>query len=65
MVIKEEKYLFFYKSKCGKYSPETKLYTKYSKDTIQEDHLYHTKQYQTFYKKIKCDLLYFRGAKNG
>ena len=44
MVIKEEKYLFFYKSKCGKYSPETKLYTKYSKDTIQKDQIYHTKQ---------------------
>ena len=27
--------------------------------------IYHTKQYQTFYRKIKCDLLNFRGAKNG
>ena len=26
-------------------------------DTIQKSHIYHTKQYQTFYRKIKCDLL--------
>ena len=28
-------------------------------------HIYHTKQYQAFYKKIKCDLINFRGALNG
>ena len=28
-------------------------------DTVQKDHLYHTKQYQTFYRKIKRDLLNF------
>ena len=33
--------------------------------TIQKDHIYHTKQYQTFYRKIKCDLLNFRGVQNG
>ena len=32
---------------------------------MQEDHIYHTKQYQTFYRKIKCDLLNFRGVKTG
>ena len=26
--IKGDKYLFFYKSRCGKYSPETKPFTK-------------------------------------
>ena len=36
-----------------------------SRDTIQKDHIYHTKQYQTFYRKIKCDLLNFRGVTNG
>ena len=34
-------------------------------ETIQKDHIYHNKQYQTFYKKIKCDLLNFRRVKNG
>ena len=33
-------------------------------DTKQEDHIYHTKQYQTFYRMIKCDLLNFRGVQN-
>ena len=32
---------------------------------MQKDHIYHTKHYQTFYRKIKCDLLDFRGIKNG
>ena len=36
-----------------------------SRDIIQKDHIYHTKQYQTFYRKIKCDLSNFRGVKNG
>ena len=30
-----------------------------------KDHIYYTKQYQTFYRKIKCDLLNFRWVKNG
>ena len=36
---------------------ETKLFTKWSRDTIQKDNIYHTKQYQTFYRKIKYDLI--------
>ena len=32
---------------------------------MQKDHIYHTKQYQTFYRKIKCDLFNFRGLKSG
>ena len=32
---------------------------------IQKDHIYHTKQYQAFYRKIKCDFLNFRGVQNG
>ena len=63
--IKGEKYFFFYKKRCGKCFLETKLFIKQSRDTIQKDHIYHTKQYQTFYRKIKCDLLSFRGVKNG
>ena len=63
--ITGDKYFFFYKSRCGKCSPETKLLTKLSRDTVQKDHIYHTKQYQTFYRKIKCDLLNFKGVKNG
>ena len=27
--------------------------------------IHHTKQYQAFYRKIKCDLLNFRGVQNG
>ena len=50
---------------CHKCSPETKLFTKYSRDTTQKDHIYHTKQYQTFSRKIKCDLLNFREVKKG
>ena len=34
-------------------------------DRIQKNHIYHTKKYQTFYRKIKCDLLNFRGVQNG
>ena len=62
--IKGDKYFCFYKSRCGKCSPETKLFPKESRDTLQKDHIYHTKQYQTFYRKIKCDLLNFLGVKN-
>ena len=42
---------FFYKSRCGKCSPETKLFTKQSRDTMRKDHIYHTKQYQTFIER--------------
>ena len=35
------------------------------RDTIQKDHIDHTKQYQTFYTKIKRDVLNFRLVKNG
>ena len=34
-------------------------------ETIQKDHIYHTKQCQTFCRKIKCDLLKFRVVQNG
>ena len=34
-------------------------------ETLQKDHIYHTKQYQAFYRKIMCDLLNFREVKNG
>ena len=63
----KDKYFFFYKSRCNKCSPETKLFTKQSRDTIQKDNIYHTKQYQIFFtpRKIKGDLLNFRGVKNG
>ena len=60
-----DKYFCFYKSRCDKCSPETKLFTKQSGDTIQKDHIYHTKQYQIFYRKIKWDLLNFKGVKSG
>ena len=63
--IKGDKYFFSYKRRCRKCSLETKLFTKQSRDTLQKDHIYHTKQYQTFYRKIKCDLLNFRVVKNG
>ena len=43
--IKGDKYFFFYKSRCGKCSPEAKLFTKLSRDTIKKDHIYHNKQY--------------------
>ena len=62
--IKGDKYFCFYKSRCGKCSPETKLFPKESRDTLQKDDIYRTKQYQTFYRKIKCDLLNFLGVKN-
>ena len=61
--INGNKYFFFYKNRCSKHFPEIKLFTKYSRGTIQKDHIYHTKQYQI--RKVKCDLLNFRGVKNG
>ena len=60
--MKDNKYFFFYKNRCGKCSPEPKLFTMQSRDTKQKDHIYHTKQIQTFYGKIKCDLLNLRGV---
>ena len=63
--IKGDKYFFLKKSRCCKCSPETKLFAKQSRDTIQKDHIFHTKQYQTFYRKIKSDLLDSRGIKYG
>ena len=57
--------VLIYKSCCDKCSPKTKLFAKQSRDTMQKDHIYHTKQYQTLYRKIKCDILNFRGMKNG
>ena len=62
---KSDRYFFFHKSSCSKSSPENKLFTKKSTDTIQKHHTYHTKQYQTFYRKVKCDLVNFRGVQNG
>ena len=58
---KGDKYFFFYKSRCGKCSPEAEIFAKSSRDTIQKDHIYHTKQYQTFYKKMKCDFKILEG----
>ena len=51
--IKGDKYFFFYESRCVKCSPETKtkLFRKYSRDTKQKDHIYHTKQYQEFIER--------------
>ena len=63
--IKGDKYFFFYESRGGKCSSETKLFTKKRRNTIEKDHIYRTKQYLTFYRKIGCDLLNFRGVKNG
>ena len=31
----------------------------------QRDHIFHTKQYQAIYRKIKYNLLIFRGVQNG
>ena len=62
--IEGDKCFYFYKSGCSKCSSEIKLITKYDKDTIQKDQIHYTKQYQTFYTKIKNDLLNFRGIKN-
>ena len=56
----------YIKNGCGKCSLETKLFRKWIRDTIQEDRIYHIKQHQTFYREIiECELLNFRGVKNG
>ena len=34
-------------------------------EATQKDDIFHTKQCQTFYRKMKCDLLNFRGVKSG
>ena len=57
--------VIIHKSRCGKCTPETTLFTIYIRDTIQKDHIYHTQKYQAFYRKIKCDLFNFREVKNG
>ena len=58
--------LQFYESRCGKYSLEIKLFlwNRVRLDTIQKGHLSH-KQYEILYRKIKCDLLNFRGVQYG
>ena len=61
---KGNKYLFFIK--VGAANVFLKLnYLQRRVDTIQQDHISHTKQYQTFYRKMTCNLLNFRGVKNG
>ena len=32
---------------------------------MQKGRIYHNKQYEKSYRKIKCDLLSFRGIENG
>ena len=62
--IKGDKYFFFIKEDAAKVL--LKLNCLLSKvDTIEKDHIYHTKQYPTFYRKTKCELLNFRGVQNG
>ena len=64
--IKGDKYFLF--KKGDKYLFFMKVYAANillsSVDAIQKDHIYQTKQYQTFYRKIKCDLLNFGGEQN-
>ena len=52
--IKGDKYFFFYKRSCGKCSPETKLFNNVEQRHNTKSNI-STKQYQTFYRKIKCD----------
>ena len=40
-ILKINKYSLFYKSRCGKYSPETKLFTKQSKHNTERSYLSH------------------------
>ena len=61
--VKGDKYFFFLK--VGAENVLLKLNYIQSRNTIQKDHIYHTRQCQTFCRKIKCDLLNFRGVKNG
>ena len=56
--IKGDKYFFFIKV-GAEFSIQERWFS------IQENHIYHTKQNQTFYGKIKCDLLNFRRVQNG
>ena len=58
--IKGNKYLFFIK--VGEANMLLKL--NYLQNRVDTTHIYHTKQYQTFYRKIKCDLLSVRGVQN-
>ena len=52
-------YIFFrmYNCACKFDRNKIKIYLK--------KYIYHTKQYQTFNRKIKCDLLNFGGVQNG
>ena len=61
--IKGGKYLFFVKVSAENFLLKLN-WSCVKVDKIQKDHTYHTKQYQTFYKKIKCDLLNFREVQN-
>ena len=59
--IKGDKYLFFIK--VGAASVVLKLnYLQSRIDTVKKGHICHTKQYQTFYREIKCDFLNIRGV---
>ena len=48
-------HILFCKSRFSKWPIEIKVIIKWI-NKIQKDNIYHTKQYQTFYRKIKCDL---------
>ena len=54
---------WLYCIKSKKYFVLLKLnYLQSRLDTIYKDHIYHNKQTKTFYRKIKFDLLNFRGG---
>ena len=53
----------FYKSRCGECSLEIKVFIKYSRYNKERSCLSH-QAVQTFYRKIKCDLLDLRGVPN-
>ena len=57
--INGDKYFLFYKVSAAN------LLLELSRGTIQKDHIYHTKQSQTIFRKINCSLLSFRRVKNG
>ena len=60
-MVTHAKWLYCIKSK--KYFVLLKLnYLQSRLDTIYKDHIYHNKQTKTFYRKIKFDLLNFRGG---
>ena len=62
--IKGDKYLFFIK--VGVTNVLLKLnYLQSRVDTIEKYHVFQTKQYQTFHRKIKCDSQILEGYKMG